>query len=503
MKTNKLLIFAISTLLLGSSCSDGFMDVTTTATLTSEDAATTMETDPTKLDGFVSAIYSLMIQSDLVTTDHDAFGFMSILHSTDMMGQDIVQSKSHWFTYDYTHTDRNDTYRRTRVDWTYLYTMIADANIVLGMTSAESTSPDVLAYRGQSLALRGMAYYYLVQLYQHTYKATADTATTRPGIPLYYATNEGKENVLGRAPVKDVLAQIESDLTMAVVDLKDWNRTTKNQVDYYVANGLLARYYLLTEQWAKAVDAAEIAAGNFEIMSTSDLHDGFMDINNAEGMWGFDENSETQTTYASFFSHISNITPGYAGLNYAPRLIDKDLYDQISSTDERKTLFQGPSASITAASLTKSNMSDAGTSWTLPYADLKFGWDGAWTMDYMYMRAAEMVLIQAEALAQQNLNVQAATVLKTLMENRDPSWNETSVTVEDVYLQRRIELWGEGFSYFDLKRLNKGIDRTYSGTNHRTDGQIVIAAGDKRWIYQIPQTEIQDNSEISDEDNNK
>ncbi|MFA5045525.1 MAG: RagB/SusD family nutrient uptake outer membrane protein [Paludibacter sp.] len=502
MKTNKFLAIAFGLVLFGTSCSDNFLEVKTTANLTSKDAAATMEADPAKLEGFVNAIYSLMIQYDLVSTSHDSFGYMSILHSTDMMSEDIVQVKATHFTYDYLHDNRNETYRRTNVDWTYLYSMVSNANIVLGLTSPATTSATIKAYRGQALAIRGLAYYYLIQLYQQNYGVTA--ANDRPGIPLYYATNEGKENRLERVPVTQVYAQIESDLTEAVTNLNGWTRANKNQIDYYVANGILARYYLLSEQWQKAIDASVIAASGFQIMSTADLHDGFMDINNKEWMWGFDESAETQSTYASFFSHISDITPGYAGLEYGARLIDRRLYDYIPVTDERKKLFQGATQTIDISALSSSAMSSTtATAWKLPYATVKFGYDGNWTMDYMYMRAAEMVLIEAEGLAHLNKSAEAATALKKLMVNRDPAWNKTTVTVDDIWMQRRIELWGEGFAYFDLKRLNKGIDRTYAGTNHRVDAQFKKDAGDKTWIYQLPQSEVQENSSISEEDNNQ
>ena len=105
----------------------------------------------------------------------------------------------------------------------------------------------------------------------------------------------------------------------------------------------------------------------------------------------------------------------------------------------------------------------------------------------MYMRAAEMVLIEAEAYAHLNQGSKAAEVLKVLMNKRQPSWNKATVTVEDVYLQRRIELWGEGFSFYDLKRLNKDIK---------------VDAHDVRWIYQIPLSEIQENKLINAEDQN-
>jgi hypothetical protein len=214
-----------------------------------------------------------------------------------------------------------------------------------------------------------------------------------------------------------------------------------------------------------------------------------MDIDNEEWMWGFNHTTETQTTYASFFSHVSNIAPGYAGMNYAPRLIDAALYEAIPSSDERKSLFNSAvgKPDEEGAFLQASD---------LPYANLKFGDKGDWTMDYVYMRAAEMVLIEAEALAHQGKNEEAATILKKLMENRDPAWKKTTVTVDDVFFQRRIELWGEGFGFFDLKRLNKGVDRTYAGSNHRT--KIAVPAGDVKWVYQIPTAEIQENPLITE-----
>ena len=496
MKTIKIYFLSGLLLFAAFSCSDDFLTVKTTGSLTSADAEAALKADPTKLESFVNAIYSLMVQFDLVSESHDAFGLMSILHSTDMMGEDIVQSKFHWFGYDYEHDNHEMTYRRTLTDWTYLYSIISNANIVINMTS--DNTEQFKPFRGQAFALRGMAYYYLIQLYQHTYNF--QISKNLPGIPMYYALNEGKANINGRATVEQVYTQIEADLTKGIELLEGWDRGNKNQIDYYVANGLLARFYLLSEQWEKANDAATKALEPYEIMSKEDLHDGFMNINNKEWMWGFDHTAETSTVYASFFSHMSNIAPGYAGLNYAPRHIDRRLFDQIPLTDERRKLFQDEDTmTITADELTSSNMeSTSATAWKLPYANVKFGWDGNWTMDYPYMRAAEMVLIQAEALAEMGLTSEAASKLSVLMVNRDPAWNKTDVTPEEVYLQRRIELWGEGFSFFDLKRLNKGIDRTYAGTNHPANGQIKVAAKAKTWIYQIPQSEMQENTAIKE-----
>lgn len=503
MKTNKIITFLLSVVLFGTACSDEFMEVKTTASLTSVDAGIAMESDPAKLTGFVDAIYNVMVKSDLVSTSHDAFGYMAILHATDMMTEDIVMSKLHHFRFDYAHDNRAWNYRRTNVIWTYMYSIISGANTVLGLTSAESTSPDILAFRGQALALRGMAYFYLIQHYQKLYPI-AD-AGSLPGVPMYFASNEGKDNKLSRNTVAEILTQIESDLTTAVGNLEfaktnGVNRSNKNQIDFTVANGLLARYYLLTEQWSKAVDASRLAQVGYPVMSGTETLGGFMSINNNEVMWGYDHNTETSSIYASFFSHISNRTSGYAGLQYAPRLIDKRLYEAIPATDIRKQWSQDAAGSIVITE----NVDATATAWKLPYASLKFGGDGAFTQDYTYMRGSEMVLIEAEALAHQAGKAgEAATALKKLMDKRDPSWNKTTVSVDDVWMQRRFELWGEGFAYYDLKRLNKGIDRSYAGSNHEGSNKVVVPAGDKRWIYQIPQGEIQENAEIDEEDNNE
>ena len=100
----------------------------------------------------------------------------------------------------------------------------------------------------------------------------------------------------------------------------------------------------------------------------------------------------------------------------------------------------------------------------IKYTNVKFGMKSGIGSsnndnDWCIMRAEEMILIKAEALAQQNDEGNAAKELKVLMDERDASWNKSSVTVDDVWLQRRIELWGEGFSMADIMRLGKPVVR--------------------------------------------
>jgi hypothetical protein len=503
----------ISTIALGvvaavamNSCSEKFLDGEITAQLDAGTAASLLESDPNALTSYLNGIWAFMVSYNVTGSDsHDDFSYMSVLHSTDVMGEDITFHNFHYFGYDYQLDNRLARYRRTFVNWLTFYTMIEKANEILDLFTEEPTTVDAKGIMGQAYAVRGMSYYYLIQLYQQYLKSADEFDYNAPGVPLRYSKSENlsdEERIerIGRNTVKMVFDQIESDLTKAVDLLgagyeRPDNASCKDFIDVNVANGLLARYYLMSQQWQKAADAAAAARDGYEIMDEKGLKDGFIDINNVEWMWGFDQSSETSTSFASFFSHMSNLAPGYAGLDYSGHSISDWLYNQMSDTDLRKkNWFNDATGSL------YQNKSLPGAS--MPYSILKFGGDGNWEMDYLYMRASEMVLIEAEAYAHLGDGAKAATVLKELMAKRDPAWNKSSVTVRDVWIQRRIELIGEGFAYFDLKRLYEGIQRSNCG-NHLDGCVLDVAAGDPLWTYQIPYREIQENDEISEKDQNK
>ena len=499
MKFTKYIAASMIALAGLTSCSDSFLETDYTQHLDEEAAAEAAGKNP---DVFLNGMWSWMVSySQTGSGAHDDFGYMASLHATDMMSEDIVMASSHWFNYDYQLDNHQEAYRRTRCHWMNYYTMIAKANEIISLYPNGGETVDQKGLVGQAQAIRGLSYLHLIQLYQFASNEDGTVNSSAAGVPLMYTEADGytTEEIAafkGRNTVGEVMAQIELDLTNAVANLEaGYKRPNKNYVDASVANGILARYYLLANKWQEAANAANKARQGYTLMpaTASGLYDGFVTVNNAEWMWGFSHTTETQTTYASFFSMISNIAPGYAGIGYAPRLIDARLYSQIPDTDLRKKWFNGPEGDATQPT----------SAAQMPYANVKFGHLDDWTENYMYMRAAEMVLIEAEAYAHLNDGAKAAQVLKELMDVRQPGWDKASVTVEDIYFQRRIELWGEGFAYYDLKRLNKGIDRTYEGNNHLAGYDIAVPARDTRWYYQIPLTEIQENDLIEEDDQNE
>lgn len=507
MKALKYMSVALVLAAALASCSKDFLDAEDYSVLTPDEAG---KVAAKNADSYLNGIWSANVDA----TDHDEFGLMSTLLYFEFMTEDIAFSDLTWFQYDYDLDYRLEQWIRPRTVWSLFYTNISRANEIISLYPAGPQTDAEKALAGQAYALRGWAYYYLIQVFQDYMSWTGTetegqlTAIRRdaPGVPIIYTTGDGKtpdemNAATGRNTVGAVLDECERNLLEAVRLLTESNykRTAdengKDFIDASVANGMLARYYLLVQKWPEAAAAAKLARAGYGLRTPDELQDGFMDVMASDVMWGFNHTTETQTTYASFFSHMSNYSPGYCGLNYSSKLIDARLYSQIDASDLRRALFNGPSG-WSAGPL-------AGAK--LPYANLKFGDDGNWTMDYIYMRSPEMVLIEAEAEARQGNLANAAAALKQLLDVRTKggNWDDTAFkemtqqqAISYILLQRRIELWGEGFAYFDLKRNNKGMNRNYAGSNHPSGHLLTVPAHDVLWTYQIPRSEWQNNDNI-------
>jgi len=141
-------------------------------------------------------------------------------------------------------------------------------------------------------------------------------------------------------------------------------------------------------------------------------------------------------------------------------------------------------------------------------AQLKFlaSDQGSFLGDYIMMRAGEMYLIEAEAQAEQGNDTEAQDVLHELVSKRDNNYTKPTETgqalLDEIYLQRRISLWGEGFRLLDLKRRKQALDRT--GGNHipALAREMQLPAESDLFIFQIPEEEIDVNNNIGPEDQN-
>ena len=113
------------------------------------------------------------------------------------------------------------------------------------------------------------------------------------------------------------------------------------------------------------------------------------------------------------------------------------------------------------------------------------------------MRVDEFYLLAAEALAKLGQDAQAKTIYKKLLMQRYPEATAATDIAyvdgltntqlqDDIYLNTRIELWGEGKSYLALKRNHKTVNR---GGNHLELKNKSFSYDNPRLTFAIPQNE--------------
>ena len=108
-----------------------------------------------------------------------------------------------------------------------------------------------------------------------------------------------------------------------------------------------------------------------------------------------------------------------------------------------------------------------------------------------------MYFVAAEALYRAGNPAEAKTMLETVMATRVEGYTcekTGEALLQEIELQKRIEMWGEGRRLLDMKRRGEDLDRT-KAVNHNATAPTKVAAGDKLFIYQIPQKELNANNE--------
>ena len=254
-----------------ASCGSDYLDRDDLRGLDADAAATAAGNNP---DVFLNGIWSHLV--DMYNTSHDTFNFMATLHACDMGTEDIAMGAEHWFNYDYQLDNRMYSYRRVNVAWTTFYTTISKANEVIGLYPNGASTDGEKALLGQALAMRGFSYYYLIQIFRNYMNADGTVNMDQKGLPLILTSvdveDEAERTKLkGANTVKRVFEQIECDLTAAVdlLESAKYERPSKNYVDANVANGLLARFYLLSQNWSGAATAAHKARQGYEPMGNA------------------------------------------------------------------------------------------------------------------------------------------------------------------------------------------------------------------------------------------
>ncbi|GAB3781949.1 RagB/SusD family nutrient uptake outer membrane protein [Spirosoma horti] len=475
--------------LLTTACEKEYLETAPTASIDAGAAYSTTKNAASAING----IYRAMVVRYLSSQAH--FGHPAMMIIIDALGEDLIISNTsntghlaeqRWQAH------RSETSSGDQLPYELYYRLIGNANIgITSIDNAAGTQAERNQIKGEALGIRAFSYFNLVQLYGKRYDAAAKP-NSQLGVPLVLTpTTAG----LPRATVEEIYTQINKDLADAATLLTS-TRSFKSHINLEVIKGFQARVALTQQNWADAAKYAAEARKGFSLMTVAQYQEGFSDIGNPEWMWGFDHVEDQTEYFGAFHSYISS-NFNSTNIRVTPKTINSALYDQIPATDVRSKMW------VKAPTATNSVVPTGGV--RAPYMNQKFrlpGTPSTSTMgDVPYMRVAEMYLIEAEAQARLGNATAAATALFELVSKRDPSYVKSTKTgtplIDEILFNRRIELWGEGFRFTDLKRMNMALNR--NGATNISSAVVVIfdvAPGDVQWEFLIPRREINANKAI-------
>ena len=451
----------------------------------------------------------------------DDFGFIMMAFSNDVEGADMILPDTgyNWFSVCGDYTSRNADYANPLIRYSAAYNEIALANTVISSYAVTEDTPKEVYYNiAQAKAVRAFTYLNLAPYYQFNYQMAKD----KPCVPIVTeATTDFANNP--RATVEEVYKLIVDDLTYAIEKLDGYKRPDKSKIDQQVAYGLRARAYLDMGMWAEAASDAEKAAAGYSPATIAEVSvPSFYNIAEHNWLWGYDMTVDqaqrfTAATSSAWVRSLSGDSYAAGVQNYAR--CNTLLYNKIPATDVRKNwwvdedLYSPLLDKISWDGKSGKDLANLEITNTkaafLPYTNVKFGMYtvGGTTNeeDWPFMRVEEMLLIRAEALYRSGQQEEGKKVLSDFVKTyRDPDYNvnATGRKFEDeVWFQRRVELWGEGFACSDARRLNKPLVRFHDNaesTNMPAKFRFNMKADDGWLLLRFTTSELNTNFAVVD-----
>ena len=482
----------------------------------------TNQTVPSRINASFNGMFTKLGAPDSVfgSGRPDDWGFLMIGFSGDIEAADVVLVNSgyNWFSTCGALTSRNADYANPYVRYAAPYNEIAAANEVIKSYPEGTTDQAAIYNIAQAHAIRAFAYLNLAPYFQFGYAAGGRDL---PCVPIVTEDTENfTENP--RASVEEVYQLIISDLTYAIENLEGYVRPNKSRIDIQVAYALRARAYLNMQEWALAAADAEKALEGYSPATMAEVSKPFLyDINEHNWIWGYDMQTDVamENPYATSSAWLRSFSgDGYSAGTQVYSCCNSLLYDRIPDTDVRKGWWVNSELeSPLLAGVTWDGVSgnavgpleiDNVKTPFLPYTNVKFG---MFTVggtsndeDWPFIRAEEMILVQAEGLVGSGQTEAGKAVLEDFVRTyRDPSYSADAGgrTLEDeIWFQRRVELWGEGFSNPDTRRLNKPLVRFHEGTASNVPAafRFNMPADDGWWLMRFTSSEKNTNLAIID-----
>ena len=403
-------------------------------------------TNTTNIESALNGAYRYLMES---SSTYQNMGYSAALRASDAMGSDVAVTTKYGFRDHYTFTTMNSrTSTSTNWAWDLFYSTINVTNHIITKTdAAEGSQTDKNILKAEAYGLRGFAYLNLAQFYQ-----LPTDNMSKPCVPIYTEPTTSATVGNPKSTLKQVYEQAISDFKEAEKLLPaDYERWAKFRMDQDVINGLLARAYLYTKDWANAEIYADKALkfNDGYLMTEEEYKGGFNSVSNNEWMWGFPQGADQGTSSYNFhYLDVTSSVSYYFSFNADPYV--KALFND---GDYRKDIINwGVDPNVNPSKLDKTAPPEA---W-MRFAKYKFR-SNPNVGDALLMRVSEMYLVKAEAQARQTTKVGDAVTTLNILKNARRATPLTGTpsqqdVIDAVLLERRKELFSEGFSLVDIIR---------------------------------------------------
>ena len=516
-KLHKLLILSAA-LFLGSSCSNDYLD-----TIPTDSTATgTIFENVTNMEMAVNGLYKRMvIQYSNFTTGYNNGEAVMKMWCGDIAGNNMsimnfgnvgLQSNTY-------HTDPTSMW--VRYPWMYYYGIISNANAIIDFGPDADGSEERKEYLiAQAKVMRAYCYMMLSQRFHYRWSMGRSNEAFN-GNGLVLRLNTSSES-LPLVSAVETYAQIEKDLKegIAVLEKEAYKRDNINenyQINKDVAYAIYARAALIKGDYSTALTYAQKARKNYTLMNNQEYMSGFS-YPNSEWIWSSYAKETESLSVGSFFGFMA-YNASSAEIQYRGRYISNLLYAQIPESDLRRGMYLDPEDMSYSSSTGQATKGSA--LWNkahelfpdLPNENPITAWynfkfkclDNIGVGHLNHFRASEMVLIEAEC--QHKLgNDPAAQKLLVELNNtsgRNPEYT-CDKTGDDLFaeikLYRAIELWGEGFEWYDLKRWNDKVDRKSFSQGGNSASRYAVSSEQNEennwWTSMLPKQETDYNTEV-------
>ena len=450
------------------SCGDKFLDVSPATSLPDTETIS----DLNDLNNFTNGCYNYMkITSGAYGYYYDA----TFMFSGDLMGDDFRAGNTGWLTDYYSYN--STPYNITTMIYRQLYSLAYASIKVIEFAKVLEESTKKEEYLAEIRVLRALMYFDMVRMHAPLPSnwGKGDIAADPLGIYIAKTVKDDISQPNYRNTAREVWEYIGNELKESVPNLSKTRK--KGRLDWYAGRAFQARYYLYMENWTEAFKAAK------DVIDSKVFT--LYDMDNYKSSWVTAFGSES----------IFEVNVSDTEMNQwicLGTLVGGTRYQRIGTTTDFEALMQESPEDV------RFSLYQPSTSFN--YYHARWKWEGRGNeliTNPKIFRLSEMYLIAAEA-AFNGGGTGAGKYLSDLREKRttvDPRKYDTSITLDDILYERRIELACEGHRAWDLWRNCKDVVRWRTPEEKLAKGHLdnlgVIPYDHFRRIWPISYAEIQ------------